>query len=347
MNNTNNYCLIMGGGIGNRVWPYSRLHLPKQFLDFFGLGRTLIQQTYDRYKKIIPNENIYVVTNSIYKDLVKEQLPELSEAQILIEPDRRNTAPCIAWSSFYLKKINPKANIVVTPADHLIIREDEFDEAIVQGLEFAAKYPYLLTLGIKPSRPETGYGYIQIDEKVEKNFYKVRTFIEKPELDFAKIFVESKEFFWNSGIFIWNVDVILNAFGHYMPDMYNRLGRDMNDFGACPNISIDYALMEKADNVYVQLCDFGWADVGTWGALHDISPKDENGNATINGDALLYDASDNIIAVPNDTLAVVQGLKGYLVATSGNVLLICKKDDEGSIRKFVTDAQLKKGDKYV
>ena len=261
MTKNNNYCVIMAGGIGSRFWPYSRKHKPKQFLDFFGYGHTLLQITFNRYSKIVPKENIFVITNIQYEGLVKEQLPEISEDRILLEPTRRNTAPCIAWASSKIKEIETHANIIVAPADHLILKEEEFIGALTKGLEFVDQSPQLLTLGIKPNRPETAYGYIQIADEKEGDFYKVKTFVEKPQLEFAQIFVESNEFYWNSGIFLWNVDAILEAFNKYMPEISSKTLTNEEDFASCPNISIDYGVMEKAENVYVQLCDFGWADL--------------------------------------------------------------------------------------
>ena len=337
----------MAGGIGSRFWPYSRKSKPKQFLDFFGMGRTLLQQTFDRYSKIVPEENIFVATNSQYKDLVKEQLPQLNQEQILLEPARRNTAPCVAWASAHISKMEPDANIIVAPADHLILKEGEFIEAIMKGLDFVAQSPQLLTLGIKPNRPETGYGYIQVADKKQGDFYKVKTFIEKPQLEFAQVFIESDEFFWNSGIFLWKVSTILEAFHAHMPDMYEKIMNDDKNFESWPNISIDYGIMEKADNVYVQLCDFGWADLGTWGSLHEASPKDLHKNVIINGNTLLYDCNNNIIAMPKGKLVVLQGLEDYLVADTDNVLLICRKDDENTIRRYVNDVQIKLGDEFV
>ena len=347
MTNSNNYCVIMAGGIGSRFWPYSRKNKPKQFLDFFGTGHTLLQLTFDRYSKIVPKENIFVATNIQYEALVKEQLPQLKDSQILLEPNRRNTAPCIAWASIHIQQLNPDANIIVAPADHLILKEAEFIEAVTQGLEFVAQSPQLLTLGIKPNRPETGYGYIQIDDEKQGNFYKVKTFIEKPQLEFAQVFVESDEFYWNSGIFIWNVNTILKAFDTYIPEIGEIFKIDEDKSEALPNISIDYAIMEKADNVYVQLCDFGWADLGTWGALHEASPKDMHKNVIIKGHTLLYDCKDNIVAIPKGKLAVLQGLEDYLIADTDNVLLICRKDDESKIRRYVNDVQVKLGDDFV
>lgn len=346
MSNINYYCVIMAGGIGRRFWPYSRKALPKQFLDFFGTGRTLLQQTYDRYKQIIPPENIYITTHRDYKELVKNLLPEVDESRLIVEEERRNTAPAIAYASHVIQKVNPDATIVVAPSDHLILKMDEFKQAILKGMEFASHSGKLLTLGIKPSYPETGYGYIQIDEKEKDNFYKVKTFIEKPAREFAEVFVQSNEFYWNSGIFIWHVNTILQAFHEMMAEVCPRVECDTPDFSACPNSSIDYSIMEKANNVYVQLCDFGWADIGTWGSLYDASPKDENRNVIVNSNTLLYNCKENIILMPEDKLAVIQDLGGYLVVERGNALLICKKDDQNAIRKFVNDVEMKFGEKY-
>ena len=360
MTNSNNYCVIMGGGIGSRFWPYSRKNLPKQFLDFFGTGRSLIQQTFDRYKKIVPIENIFITTNVLYKELIQEQLPELDKSQILLEPTRRNTAPCIAWASYHIKKLNPNANVIVAPSDHLILKEDEFKDAILKGLEFVSNSPQLLTLGIKPNRPETGYGYIQIEEEKQGEFFKVKTFIEKPQLEFAKVFVESGEFYWNSGLFMWNVNTIIKANEALLPELTSKLapGKDVygtvqekqfidENFPACPNVSIDFGIMEKADNVYVSLGDFGWSDLGTWGSLYDLSPKDEAGNVALKCKSLIYNSKDNIVVLPDNKLAVIDGLEGYLIAESDNVLLICKKDEEHTIRKYVNDAQIKLGEEYI
>lgn len=350
----------MCGGIGSRFWPFSRKTLPKQFLDFFGTGRSLLQQTFDRFNKIIPTENILIVTNDLYSDLVKFQLPDLQPENILLEPTRRNTAPCIAWASYHIRALNPNANIVVAPSDHLILKEDEFLQAIEKGLDFVSKSDKLLTLGIKPNRPETGYGYIQIAEKESENFYKVKTFTEKPELELAKVFIESGEFYWNSGIFLWNVNSIINAGERLLPELSEILSAGNSVFGtpeekafidenfpACPNVSIDIGIMEKADNVYVSLGDFGWSDLGTWGSLYDLSEKDENQNVVLKGNSLIYNSKNNILVLPKGKLAVIDGLEDYLIAESENVLLICKKGEEQLIRKYVNDAQIKLGDEYV
>lgn len=350
----------MGGGIGSRFWPVSRSSFPKQFLDFFGTGRSLLQQTYDRFSQLIPKKNIYVVTNSKYKELTMSQLPELKESQILLEPQRRNTAPCIAFAANRIRAVNPKANMVVAPSDHLIIRENDFLKCIQEGLDFVNKRNVLLTLGIQPNRPETGYGYIQVGNQETGNISKVKTFTEKPNLELAKVFLESGEFLWNSGIFLWNVQSILSAFDELLPDIASRFNSGLKTFNkpeeaefigkifpSCPNISIDYGILEKASNVYVQSADFGWSDLGTWGSLHELSPKDENNNAVLKCDSLIYESSNNIISLPPGKMAVIQKLDGYIVAESGNVLMICKKDEEATIRQFIIDAQLKSGEEYI
>lgn len=360
MDGKNSYCVIMSGGVGSRFWPFSRKNLPKQFLDFFGTGRSLLQQTFDRFSKIIPIENIYIVTNVLYADLVKKQLPQLSSKQILLEPARRNTAPCILWAAYHIRAINTNANIVVAPSDHLILKVDEFLEAVNRGLDFVSKDGNLLTLGIKPNRPETGYGYIQIAEQVEDNFYKVKTFTEKPELDLAKLFISTREFYWNSGLFMWNVNSIIKTAEQLLPEITSNLNSNLKVYNTdeeqdfinevfprCSNVSIDFGLMEKADNVYISLGDFGWSDLGTWGSLYDLSEKDDNDNVVLKCKSILYNSKNNIIAMPKNKLIVMDGLDGYLVAESDNVLLICKKDEEHAIRKYVNDTQIKLGDDYI
>jgi mannose-1-phosphate guanylyltransferase len=288
------------------------------------------------------------------------QLPDLNENQILLEPQRRNTAPCIAFACNRIRAVNPKANIVVAPSDHLIQRESEFLKCIQDGLSFVEKRNVLLTLGIKPNRPETGYGYIQLGNRETESISKVKTFTEKPNIELAKVFQESGEFLWNSGIFLWNVQSILSAFDELLPDIASRFNSGMNTFNkpeedefirkifpSCPNISIDYGIMEKASNVYVQSGDFGWSDLGTWGSLHDLSEKDDKQSAALKCDALFYESSDNLVSLPSGKLAVLHKLNGYIVAESGNVLLICKKEDEQEIRQFVIDAQLKRGEEFI
>jgi mannose-1-phosphate guanylyltransferase len=350
----------MSGGVGSRFWPFSKEDKPKQFLDFFGTGRSLLQSTYDRFRKIVPLENIYIVTNDAYAGMTREQLPELSENQLLLEPLRRNTAPAIAFASYRIHAVDPEANIIVAPSDHLILKEDLFVADMRKGLAFVEENPVLLTLGIRPSRPETGYGYIQVDGNNCEGIEKVKAFTEKPDLELAKKLLESGEFMWNSGIFLWNVNSILNAFREYLPDVVQKFDEGKTLFNTprekqfvdetfpfCPNISIDYGILEKADNVYVNISDFGWSDLGTWGALHEVSQRDSDNNAQLNCKTLYIESTDNIVAMSDDKLVVLQGLDDYIVAESDNVLLICKKSEEQRIKHFVTDVKFRYGEEYV
>lgn len=349
----------MAGGIGSRFWPFSRNSRPKQFLDFFGTGRSLLQMTFDRFRHVVPSENVLIVTNQIYKDLILEQLPEINENQVLLEPNRRNTAPCIAYAVNRIKAITDKANIIVAPSDHLIIKETDFLDTIKAGLKFIEENNSLLTLGIKPSRPETGYGYIQIDEG-KTNLRKVKTFTEKPNAELAQIFYETGEFYWNSGMFLWNLQTITRAFDTLLPEVAVKfnMGKQVYNtaeeqafidemYPSCPNISIDYGIMEKAENVYVLCSDFGWTDLGTWGSLYEMSEKDNEQNVTLKCNTMFYESKNNIVALPNEKLAVIQDLDGYIVAESDNVLLICKLEEEQRIRQFVNDANLNFGEKYI
>lgn len=355
----NNFCVIMAGGIGSRFWPASRNNKPKQFLDFFGTGKSLLQMTFERFSKIVPAKNILIVSNQLYKDLILEQLPEIESNQVLLEPMRRNTAPCIAYAVNRIKAINPNANIVVAPSDHLILKEDDFIETIRKGFEFTAQNEALLTLGIKPNRPETGYGYIQIGEG-NTDLRTVKTFTEKPNLELAKVFVESGEFYWNSGIFLWNLKAIDNAFNSLLPEMaakfetgqavFNTEKEDafINDiYPSCQNISIDYGILEKAPNVHVLCSDFGWSDLGTWGSLYELSDKDENENVTLKCKSLFYNSKENIVTLPQGKLAVIEGLEGYIVTEADNVLLICRKDEEQKIRQMVGDVSSKFNGDYI
>lgn len=348
----------MAGGVGSRFWPFSRNNRPKQFLDFFGTGRSLLQLTFDRFRHLMPAENILIVSNVIYKDLILEQLPELKPNQVLLEPNRRNTAPCIAYAVNRINAITDKANIIVAPSDHLILKELDFLETIKVGLDFVEKNNSLLTLGIKPSRPETGYGYIQISDG-ETNLRKVKTFTEKPNAELAQVFFETGEFFWNSGIFLWNLQTITKAFNELLPEVATKftVGKPFFNtekeqafidemYPSCPNISIDYGIMEKASDVYVLCSDFGWTDLGTWGSLYEMSPKDEKENVTLKCKTVLYESEENIIALPPEKLAVIHDLKGYIIAESDNVLLICKRENEQKIRQYVNDVNIKFEGKY-
>lgn len=358
--NIHRYCVIMCGGIGSRFWPYSRTSLPKQFLDFFGTGSTLLQMTYERILPLVRPENIIIVTNSDYAELVREQLPDVLPANILFEPARRNTAPCVAWAAHHIKAIDPEGSMIVTPSDHLITRQREFVEAVEKGFDFVENNNALLTLGITPTRPETGYGYIQIGQRVVGDISKVKTFTEKPNLEMAKVFLSTGEFFWNSGIFLWKASTIIEAIEKCAPEIATIFARGTKDistgnesdfirdnFFACPAISIDYAVMEKASNVYVETVNFGWSDLGTWSALYDHSPKNRDGNVTQNCNVLSYDSSGNIFAVRGEKLVVVNGLHDYIVADAGDVLLICPKKDEQRIRNIVNDAKVTFGDKFI
>ncbi|MEA5257057.1 mannose-1-phosphate guanylyltransferase [Arcicella aquatica] len=355
--NKNNYVVIMAGGVGTRFWPFSRTNNPKQFHDVLGTGRTLLQQTADRFENICPNENIYIVTSADYIDLIKTQLPFLSDSQILAEPIRRNTAPCVAYACYKIGKQNPDANIVVAPADHIILKENEFEKRINIALETAASGDVLVTLGITPTRPDTGYGYIQYDQS-ETEVKRVKTFREKPNLELAKAFIESGDYVWNAGIFIWTAKAIKKAFADNSPAVHSvfEAGNDIyyteqeTDFineiyQNCESISIDYAIMEKAENVFTVLGNIGWSDLGTWKSLYEVSDKDEDANV-IDGATMLYDVKNSIIKTPKDRLVVIQGLDGYIVAEYDNVLMICEKEQEQFVKSFVADAT-KKGKEFV
>jgi mannose-1-phosphate guanylyltransferase len=358
------YCVIMAGGIGARFWPMSRTSFPKQFIDILGTGETLIQQTYKRFRKICPPDHIFIVTNELYKDLTLAQLPEVTEAQILLEPARRNTAPCIAYANHRILARDPEAKVVVAPSDHIILKEDIFIHNIITALEAASEHDWLLTMGIRPSRPDTGYGYIQFaDESVypkDEHLKKVKTFTEKPSLDIAQTFLQCGDFLWNAGIFIWSLKSIMAAFEAHLPevDVLFKKGagiyetedesRFINEtYSVCTSISIDYGVMEKAGNVYVLSTDFGWSDLGTWGSLYENRPRDNNGNAVMGKNVMLYDSKNCIINIPPEKLVVLQGLDGYIVVESENMLLVCRKEDEQQIRQFVNDVRLEKGEKYV
>ncbi len=352
----------MAGGVGTRFWPMSRTQKPKQFLDVLGTGKTLLRQTFERFETICPASNVYVVTSSEYKDLVAEQLPELSEGQILLEPNRRNTAPCIAYANYKIKMQNPDANIVVAPSDHLIVKEEEFIRVINEALAFTAKNDALLTLGIKPSRPETGYGYIQIVENSydHPEIEKVKTFTEKPNLEMANVFFESGEFFWNSGIFIWNLKTISASFKNDLSDVDDLFNQGVSvyntkdeiafiekTYNECRNISIDYGIMEKAQNVYVLTADFGWSDLGTWGSLYEHSAKDSNNNALVGEQIITMDSTNCIVNVSSDKRVVIQGLDNYIVVESDNNILIIKKEEEQRIRNIVDKVSDQFGKEFV
>ncbi len=361
MQNKNHYVAIMAGGIGSRFWPMSRTAYPKQFLDVLNTGKTLVQWTYERYAKFIPAENIYIVTSEEYVGIVKEQLPILPVENILAEPSKKNTAPCIAYISFKLAQINPDARFIVAPSDHLILEEDRFQDIALQALDFVEHIKALVTLGIQPTHPNTGYGYIQYEGlEVTKGVFKVKTFTEKPDLEIAKSFIESGDFLWNAGIFAWKASSILAAFEKYQPEMYELFDQEKIHFNTpeeaqaiqkiypqCTNISIDIAIMEKANNVYVMPASFGWSDLGTWNSAYENMEKDYLGNAVASDNVIVIDATKCMINSPKDKLVVVQGLDDFIVVDTKDVLLICSKDKEQSIKEYVAEVKRNKGDKYI
>ncbi len=349
----------MAGGIGSRFWPMSRTQHPKQFIDILGTGETLIQQTYKRLKRICPEENIYIVTNKIYKNITKEQLTGITDEQIICEPTMRNTAPCIAYANYKIAAKNPNANIVVAPSDHLILKEDEFVKVIEMALDHTSKNDCLITLGITPSRPDTGYGYIQFIENSDSEIKHVKTFTEKPDLDLAIKFIESGDFSWNSGMFVWSLKSIQKAFETLLPDVdevfKNGLGKyntlEEHDFiqmayATCKSISIDYGIMEGSKNVFVISADIGWSDLGTWGSIYTHLPLDENNNAIVGKNVMMYNSSHNIVNVPHEKLVVLQGLDDYIIVESDNILLVCKKEDEQKIKQFVADIKKSKDENF-
>ena len=373
----------MAGGVGSRFWPFSREEKPKQFLDFFGTGRSLLQMTIDRFRPIVPVENMFIVTNIAYKHLILEQVPDIKESQILCEPARRNTAPCIAYATAHIRALclrkagltaanqdwtrpEMKANIVVAASDHLILEEEKFRQAILKAFDFVSENNAICTLGMQPTRPETGYGYIQFvaDElnevesrktaslKVERSegIYPVKTFTEKPNLEMAKVFLDSGDFLWNSGIFIWNLQTISEAFRYLLPEVADRfregellMGTEKEEkfiediFPKCPNISIDYGIMEKAENVYVIPSSFGWSDLGTWGSLYELSEKDEQGNVSLHSEAHFHEAKGNIVVLEPGKKVIVQGVDDMIIAEEKGALLVCKKAEEQRIKQFVSE----------
>lgn len=357
----NSYCVILAGGKGRRLWPCSRENLPKQFIDFFGTGRTQLQQTYDRFAKFIPLDHIFINTNQVYADLVREQLPDLPADRIMAEPIHRNTAPSVAWAAHRIGRINREANIIVSPSDQTVQNEESFRQNVTEGLEFVAERRCLLTLGVKPTRPEPGYGYIQLGDAAGHGVYQVKSFTEKPERDFATMFMESGEFYWNTGIFLSNIQFLKHSFYNLLPLVLRNLD-DMKpdwtfdeenefiseNFPLYPNLSIDYGILEKSENVYVMKCDFGWADLGTWHSIYEAMRKSEDDNVVIDSDVIIEDSHSNVIKLPKGRLAVINGLDGYIVAEKDNVLLVCRKEDSSAlIRKYVNEVQMKKGDDFI
>lgn len=358
-----NFCVILAGGLGTRLWPMSREKKPKQFIDVLGTGKTLLQMTYERFAGCIDTDNIIIVTNETYRQLVTEQIPGLKYENILMEPMRRNTVPAVTWAALEIQRRCPDGRFIVSPSDQNIVDFEAFQTDMLKGLDYVGNSKVLLTLGVKPTRPEESFGYIQMAEEREgySNIHKVQSFTEKPANEFARIFYESGEFLWNTGLFIWCADTFLQAVkgaseefssivekvvqtydaGDYIADMLMEL------FTKCPNMSLEQSVLEKADNVDVMQCHFGWADLGTWAAVHEALPQSDMGNVVIDSKSLLYDCKDCIIKLPDGHVAVVQGLEDYVVVEEGNVLVICKKGDQKNIRKFVNDAQLNLGEEFV
>ncbi|HEU4575345.1 MAG TPA: mannose-1-phosphate guanylyltransferase [Chitinophagaceae bacterium] len=355
------YVAIMAGGIGSRFWPMSRLNYPKQFLDVLNTGKTLIQQTFDRYQKLVPAENIFVVTSQEYAGLVKEQLPGIPAENILSEPFRKNTAPCIAYISFKLQQRDPRATLVVAPADHLILEPEEFIKISLKALDFVAEINALVTLGIKPTYPNTGYGYIQHDTiAAAPEIYKVKTFTEKPNRDLAKTFIASGDFLWNAGIFFWKVENVLKAFEKYLPEMYEVFAAEKDNLNTpgennaiervyqlCTNISIDFGILEKADNVYVIPASFGWSDLGTWNSAWENMEKDYLGNAVAGNKVMIIDTTKCMVHVPDNKLVLLQGLDDFILVDTKDVLLVCKREKEQEIKDYVAEVKRNMGDKYL
>ncbi len=354
MIHNSNHIVIMAGGVGSRFWPMSTVSKPKQFIDVLGVGKSLLQLTYDRFKGITRPENIWIVTNEKYVDIVCQQLPNIPISNILSEPCMRNTAPCIAYVSFKIKHTDPRANIIVTPSDHIVTDLDEFKRIVTKCLEFTSETDAILTLGIKPNRPETGYGYIQADLSMisgrNNEIFRVDKFREKPDLETAKQYIKQKNFYWNSGVFIWNVSTIVNAFRIYQPNIsrifeniYSKFGTSQeqeiinNVYRECDNISVDYAIMEKAEEIFVYPANFGWSDLGTWGSLYIQSEKDTLNNALIGNNIQMFDCKDCIVHTTDEKKVVVQGLNGYIIAEKDNTLLICKLTEEQRIKEFSND----------
>ena len=359
---TENYCVILAGGKGRRLWPTSRQDMPKQFIDFFGTGRTQLQQTFDRFAKVMPKENILICTTKAYEPIVKEQLPDLPERNMLIEPVNRNTAPSVAWANMRIKRKNPDANIVITPSDQLVQNEESFMRSLETGLGYVTENEVLLAIGVRPTRPEPGYGYIQMgDMSCKPEVYRVKSFTEKPERQFAKMFMESGEFYWNTGIFIVNSRYLTKSFEEIFPSVLRNLKFENPNYSyeeelayvaehypSYPNLSIDYAILEHSHHVFMMKCDFGWADLGTWHAVYECMSKGEGDNVTVDSTVMMEDCHNNVIKLPKGKLAVINGLDGYIVAEEGNVLLISKKGDSSSmVRKYVSEVQIKYGDDFV
>ncbi len=358
---SNYYCLILAGGKGRRLWPCSRSQYPKQFVDFFGIGRTLLQQTFDRMARVLPADHIYISTNADFLHLVREQLPEVSRDHIMAEPIHRNTAPSMAWGNHRITSVNPDASVIIVPSDQIILPEDQFMDNVLRGFDYVATHDALLVLGVKPTRPEPGYGYIQHDDCLGGDVYSVKTFTEKPDREFAQMFMDSGEFYWNTGLFLSNCRHLRERLCGLLPLVLRQLDNDFphatamqedifmeEHFSSYPNLSLEGCLLEDARNVCVMRCDFGWADIGTWHGIYEALPKSDDNNVVIDSQVMLDNSRGNVIKLEKGRLGVINGLEGFIVAEKDNVLLICKKEDSSAlVRKYVSEVQLKKGDEYV
>ncbi len=364
MDNTDkrNFCVILAGGRGRRLWPVSREEYPKQFLDLFGTGRTQLQTTFDRFARLLPKENIYICTCREYLEIVMEQLPGIPEQNIVMEPIHRNTAPSVAWSTMRIIRQNEDANIIVAPSDQLILDDAAFAHSVDVGIGYVSENNVLLAMGVKPTRPEPGYGYIQLgDLSCKPEVFKVKSFTEKPQREFAQMFMDSGEFYWNTGIFISNARHLTKNFEHLFPDVLRKLREEhhnytyeeemayvIENYPHYPNLSLDYAILERSKNVYVMKCSFGWADLGTWHAIYEVMSKVEDDNVVLDSEVMMEDCHNNIIRLPKGKLGVFNGLEGYIVAEEGDVLMICKKSDNSSmVKKYVNEVRLKYGDEFV
>ncbi|MEP6683119.1 MAG: mannose-1-phosphate guanylyltransferase [Parafilimonas sp.] len=359
--NEHYYAAILAGGLGTRFWPKSRASFPKQFLDILGTGETLIQSAYKRYGSFILPENIFIITSTDYVDIIKEQLPGINADNILAEPSRKNTAPCVAYMAQKLLKKDPEAAFVVAPSDHVVTDLETFKQLSLKGLNFAKETGAFVTLGIKPTYPNTGYGYIQYDTASSKDeiVFKVKTFTEKPDLELAKTFLVSGEFLWNAGIFMWSAKNIMQAFEQFQPEMFELFVSEKDNFNTdeekfaleriyplCVSISIDYAIMEKANNVFVIPAEFGWSDLGTWNSAYTNLDKDEHGNSATTNNIITFDSVNNMISAPEEKLLVLQGLEDFIIVDTEDVLLICKKEKEQHVKEFLSEVKKRKGDKF-
>lgn len=357
----NNYVAILAGGIGSRFWPESRQRLPKQFLDLLGTGQSLLQSTYNRFKDLCPKENIYVITHESYVAHVKSHLPELPDKNILAEPSRKNTAPSAAYFSYKIHGLDPNANIILTPSDHFITDERVFEQQMYEAWDYVSRHDNILSIGIKPTRPETNFGYIQFENTgADEKIHKVKTFVEKPNLDIARTFLRSGDFLWNSGIFAWNSKAILKVLAQCLPEMNEVFAQAADVFNTprehmalemvyaqCTNVSIDYGIMEKAGNVYMLPSQFGWTDLGTWESVYDYTEKDYLGNAVYGENVMVIDSSECMVKVPDKKLVVLQGLDQYIVVDTPEILLICERNKERQLKEYVAEVKRNKGDKFL